>query len=70
MSLPKLQNTQLKTPMPAERHVALCEYVDKAIDHAVTIERERCAKIAETTYAKDAFHFEIGTAIAKTIRKG
>lgn len=31
--------------------------------------RERCAKIAEITYVKDAFRFELGTAIAAAIRE-
>lgn len=29
---------------------------------------EACAEVAETTYAKDAFHFELGTACARAIR--
>ncbi len=35
---------------------------------AVAAERERCAQIAERTYARDALHFELGTAIAAAIR--
>jgi len=31
-------------------------------------ERERCARIAETTFVNDAFRF-VGTAIAATIRR-
>ncbi len=37
---------------------------------AIMSERERCATVAERTYAKDAFHFELGTAIAAAIRSG
>lgn len=31
-------------------------------------EREANAKVAETTYAKTAFHYELGTAVAQHIR--
>ena len=42
--------------------------IQRRIDAAVAAETEACAKIAETTYAKDAFHFELGTAVAAAIR--
>lgn len=51
------------SPMGRSRQIA------QAIQEAVDAERERCAKIAETTYAKDALHFELGWAIAKAIRE-
>lgn len=35
---------------------------------AVAAEREACARIAERTCARSAFHFELGTAIASAIR--
>ncbi len=39
-----------------------------AAEAALAAEREGCAQIAERMYAKDAFRFELGTAIAAAIR--
>lgn len=39
--------------------------VERAVEAAAI---ERCANVCESTYAKDAFHFELGTACAKAIR--
>ena len=39
-----------------------------ALSDAVLAEREACARIAETTYAHSAFHFELATAVAAAIR--
>ena len=47
---------------------AYVEMLAKVIDQAAAAEREACARIAETTYAKDAFHFELATAVAAAIR--
>jgi len=43
--------------------------ISDAMARARAEERERCAKLAETIYARDAFRFELGTAIAAAIRE-
>lgn len=51
--------------------IASGRFTQATVDALVRLvgeEMDLCARIAERTYAKDAFHFELGTAIAAAIR--
>lgn len=54
-----------------EGGVGRIRQLKRIVKHVEAVEAaaiERCAKICESTYAKDAFHFELGTACANAIR--
>lgn len=46
------------------------KFINEAIDKAILLERERCAKIAENWISEYGLYTSTGEAIAKRIREG
>lgn len=46
----------------------VCHYLRSYGLACAMAEREANVEVAETTYAKTAFHYELGTAVAQNIR--